>query len=883
VIPRQPLIRRLGEAVRSHRLTLLSAPPGYGKTTLLAHLPHALPDTRCAWLTLDEEDNDPVRFVSSLCGALQELNPDCGLAAQSAAQSALARSGQPLGAIQPAGDARRIMGVLINEIVATLPQRFILVLDDLHFIREPGLYAALDYGIEHAPDQMHLVAATRWDPPLALARLRARRQLAELRWPDLCFTLEESDLFLNQTLHLRLSAQELSTLQALLEGWAAGLGLLAHSLSALPAATDRAAFITHLAQTHRHIFDYLAEEVLNQQAPQVRRFLLETSILAELTPPLCQAVTLRPDSALVLEDLSRRNVFVVALDEAGDAGAGLARTYRYHALFAEFLRHQLTRLMPETLPELHRRAALAHTIPARVIQHYLAAQLWDDAAQTIAQIGEHAFQQGLLELLIGWIEQLPEAIRARHPRLAYLRGLCALQKGEAGVARRFLEEAQRGFEAAGDDSGLGAALAALASAAFVQTDPDRSYALVGRALAYPSAPHVQAQLLMTRASLALFFRGEWAQARADLEAALRVVEESQDAEARLMVALYLGQEFTVLPGELDRLEHFCAQTQAQLDDRISPLRLATDDVLAFIHLRRGRLAQAVQSGERALAAKEHLGGYPFLGANAAMNVALAHAAQGHYTEADRFLALLQTQVEQSALNQLTLAGGLYPIGKIRWLQNRLDQARQIYAQMCAAPPEREPPLSHVLRLMLRGLLETADRSYTAAEHTFYHAITLSRDLPLVEVFGSPPLLLAHLCWRWQRSADALAALDPVLRACQAANTPGLILQEGAAAVPLLRLAIDHNVHAEYAAYLLALLDVPPTLEPAYVPAAETLLTDRELEVLRLVATGASNQSIADQLVISLPTVKSHVAHILSKLNVTSRGEAAARARELRLV
>jgi LuxR family maltose regulon positive regulatory protein len=339
----------------------------------------------------------------------------------------------------------------------------------------------------------------------------------------------------------------------------------------------------------------------------------------------------------------------------------------------------------------------------------------------------------------------------------------------------------------------------------------------------------------------------------------------------------------VLPGELDRLEQFCEQAQRQSGGQIDPLQLAIDDLMAFIHLRRGRLEQAIQAGENALALKERLGGYPFLGANAAMNTATAYAAQGRYADAGRLLTQLLAQVDQSALNQLTLAGGLYPAGKILWLQDQLDEARQIYARMCDVPLAHEPPLSHVLRLMLRGLLETADRSYAAAERTLREASGLGQKLPLTAVFGSPRLLLAQLYARWQRPAAALAELEPVLAACQAEHTPGLIVQEGAAVIPLLRLAVAQDRHATYAAHLLALLGAPPAPEPAYVPDTGATLTDRELEVLRLVAVGASNQSIADQLVISLPTVKSHIAHILVKLDAASRGEAAARARELRLL
>ncbi|MDX1521834.1 MAG: hypothetical protein R3264_09420, partial [Anaerolineae bacterium] len=437
---RQDLVARhrlrddLAAAVTSHRLTLLSAPAGYGKTTLLAGLAQAAPELPLAWLSLDEEDNDPGRFLSALIVTLQRLNPSCGLTAQ----NVLA------GLDNPAAEIRRVVGVLINDILETVPDPFGLVLDDLHAISEPTVYKALDYLLDHLPPQMHVVVGTRHDPPLALARLRSREELAEFRLAELRFTLTETTAFLNEQLRLGLSADDLTTLYHRTDGWAAGLRLLAGSLQGRFPFGERSDFIAHLAQSHRYIFDLLAEEVLQQQEESVQTFLLETSILTELTPTLCQAVTGRPDSAAMLEKLYHRNLFLVAMElrdqdtsqqrpnESGKTSLftqssnfpifqspvseatlpiSPSPTYRYHDLFADFLRQQLAREMPERLPDLHRRAAEAHSIPTRAIRHYLAAGLWAEAAQTIAEVGDQLLQQGLLTSLQGWIETLPAAVR----------------------------------------------------------------------------------------------------------------------------------------------------------------------------------------------------------------------------------------------------------------------------------------------------------------------------------------------------------------------------------------------------------------------------------------------------------------------------------------
>jgi LuxR family maltose regulon positive regulatory protein len=285
VIPRPRLLAALRDGLTSRRLTLLSAPAGYGN-----------------WLTLDEGDNDPVIFLAYLVAALRRLNPACGATAQTLL------SDLP----DPGAQARRLVGVLVNDVMETLPDPFALVLDDLHLITEPTVYIALDYLLAHLPPQMHLGIATRHDPPLALARLRARGQLAELRAPDLRFTSDEATAFLNETLRLGLSSDDLVALQSRTEGWAVGLRLLSGSLDRIPTPAGRAAFIAHLAHTDRYVFDFLADEVLSRQSEAVRTFLLETSILPELTAPLCNAVTGRTDAAAILDDLDRRSLFCTA-------------------------------------------------------------------------------------------------------------------------------------------------------------------------------------------------------------------------------------------------------------------------------------------------------------------------------------------------------------------------------------------------------------------------------------------------------------------------------------------------------------------------------------------------------------------------------------------
>ncbi|MBI3760447.1 MAG: hypothetical protein HY260_01105 [Chloroflexi bacterium] len=944
IIPRPRLLAALRDAVAARPLTILSAPPGYGKTTLLAALAlevskvpevpevskvskvskvdnsalltlgtldtsHFPLGTSPAWLSLDEADNDPVHFLTAVIAALQRLDPDCGAAALSLLKT------------NPGADVRRVVAALINDLLSRLqgaptshqplpPDLYVLILDDLHLITERAIYAALDYWLERLPPSMRLVIATRHDPPLALARLRARGELAEIRLADLRFTPEEMTALLNDRLRLGLSPGDLAALQSRTEGWAAGLRLLALSLGHFPSPVHRAAFIGHLSQTDRYVFDFLADEVLNRQPPDVRTFLLETSILSELTPPLCQAVTGRGDAEAILEDLYRRNLFLVAVDAPSrlqDAptppppstshfALPTSHFYRYHALFAQFLRQRLERELPDRVIELHRRAAEAYkrsvgmSLPYRAIGHYLAGEMWEEAAQTIERLPREFLMQGLVDTVRGWILALPAAAREAHPDLTVMLAACALLTGEIETAKPLLERIWQNFERTGDERKKeeGGALTNLAIGAFLQADFGRCGELIRRALPLPLSRFDLAQLLMLRAWLRLF-DSDWTQANADFEAALTVAEEAPEPEALIVLTFHLKPDFAALPGGLERIERFCQRAAPLAGDQPSPLRLSLDELAVFVHFWRGRPDEAIRLGENVLALIEQTGSTPLVGLTAAIFGGIAHAARGDYAAADRLFDSLLRQTDQSELTRtLRKATPLYPIGRARWQQGRLEEARQVYAEMLAASTNasaenpRESPEAPVLRETMRGLLEWAERRYLDAERTLRRAVSLEQNVPLAALFGSARLMLASLYLERNRPDEALAELAPVLAECERQGTPGLIFKEGATVVPLLRLAVERRAHPAFAAHVLDRLGAPIEAGPVRIPETGETLTPREVEILRLVAAGDSNRAIAGKLVISRPTVNTHVANILRKLNVASRTQAAARARELRI-
>lgn len=446
LVPRPRLTRRLDEGLQ-HKLTLVSAPAGFGKSTLMAEWAHlwaaAQPPLPVAWLSLDAGDSDPVRFWAYLTEALHRVQPGTG-------QDMLAhlRSPQP-----PPIEA--LLSQLINDI-ASIPVDFALVLDDYHAISAQPIHDALAFLLQHLPPQMHLFLASRSDPPLPLARLRGRGELLELRANDLRFSTDEAAEFLNRAMGLTLSPEDIAALDAHTEGWVAGLQLAALSMQG---SSDPSGLIRTFGGGHRHVLDYLAQEILDRQPEATRTFLLQTAILERLSGPLCEAVVGVGDGQATLERLEQANLFIVPLDQE-------RRWYRYHHLFAEFLRNRLAQTQPDAAPGLHRRASAWHAqhgLLTEAVDHALAARAFDEAADLIERAAEDAFRQSELSTLRRWIEALPAGVRAR-PRLAMIQAWTLLATGSFEAVELLLQGIERGLRDAGTGDEVRGALGEVAVA-----------------------------------------------------------------------------------------------------------------------------------------------------------------------------------------------------------------------------------------------------------------------------------------------------------------------------------------------------------------------------------------------------------------------------------
>jgi LuxR family maltose regulon positive regulatory protein len=875
---RPRLVGRLDEGLRpGQRLTLISAPAGYGKTTLLSEWAQALggafPPRAIAWLSLDEGDNDPVRFWTYLVAALQRVDADLGHGIPDALRSPQRPPIEPL------------LTPLINHITAHADP-LVLILDDYHLISTPRIHEGVAFLLEHQPPNLHLVISTRADPPLPLFRLRARGQLTELRSGDLRFTADEAAAFLNATMGLDLATKDVEALEARTEGWIVGLQLAALSLQD---RADASEFIAAFGGTHHYVLEYLIEEVVRRRPEPVQRFLMETSVLERLCGPLCDALTGESDGDAMLAHLHQRNLFITPLDEE-------RRWYRYHHLLADLLQNLLRKERPpEEIRALHRRASDWYEqrgMTAEAVSHALAVRDFDRVAQLIERHSLAMVTRGELSTLLRWIDALPEELAQSRPWLCVHQAWPLTFAGKRAAVEPLLQQIER------------------------QMSPDDPA---------PEHKEILGNVAAMRAMLATM--------HGDMRQAVEMAHQADE----LLPAGNLGPRSVISFAFANAYyaEGNLAKADQALTEKLETGR-ASDNLwilvrslcdLADLRVIQGRRREAVDLVQEALQQAEQRGARQFgtVGHVLVKLGELLHerndlmAATGHVLEGVDLMQGWQQPYE--------LVSGYTVLAAIRQVQNDAQGAMEAL-QNAEEIRQRHPDyykLNHLVRLCRirlclgqRGAEEAARQAQEArlgetgpliyrererialayvlvAQEEWDEALHLLAQLAEAAETGGrfgrliEILVLQAVALREQGdTARALTALEKALTIGEPEGYVRVFVEHGEPMARLLRQAAARGIAPDYVRRLLVALGAKAEDTPSPPPARDASplvepLTGRETEVLHLLGEGYSNRQIAEELFITLNTVKKHTSNIYGKLGVRSRTQAVVRAQELGLL
>jgi LuxR family maltose regulon positive regulatory protein len=896
LVSRPHLIGQLNEGLRhsqdfGHKLTLISAPAGFGKTTLVANWLHQS-KVPAVWLSLDKRDNDATRFLVYLIAALQTIKTNFADELLAALQSA-----QPP-PLEPA------LTILLNELT-TISDNSVLVLDDYHVIEAEPVNRALAFLLEHLPPQLHLVITSREDPSLPLARLRARGQLTELRASDLRFTLTETAEFLNQVMGLSLSPAEIAALADRTEGWAASLQMAAISMQG---RTDTVSFIQAFTGSHRFIIDYLAEEVLQRQSEPVRRFLVQTSFLASLSGPLCEAVTGQQNSAEMLEALERSNLFLISLDDQ-------RQWYRYHQLFADVLRAHLAKEPASQVAVLHQRASNwyeRNDSPAEAIHHALAAEDFERAA-TLVELAWPAIFNGFQPATwLGWAQALPEAILRVRPVLNLGCAWALLDGGQLDAVETRLRAAERWLDSStesdkpAEDAASGRVVvndeafrtlpASIANAraylAQIRGDGPATIKNAQRALdLFPEDEYYQRGIAAMFLGLATWSSGELEAAFQSIARSVASIQKSDNLYLEIPGTVFLA-DIKRAQGRLREAAGLYQQGLQRVGAQNAPLLQGTPDL--YIGL--GELARERDDLPAAVAhllTGEKLSRQVILpGSGHRLRAAMAHlkVAEADLDSALDLLNQAERRYEQDPVPDVR------PVAAVRarlWLkQDRLPEALS-WAQARGLSVADDLNYLCEFEHITLARIRLAQYQHDGEAQAIRDALSLlARLLPAAEAgdrLGSVIEILVLQALAHKAQGNSIAALAPLKRALTLAEPEGYVrifVDEGRPLQTLLAESLSRGADAGYVTHLLTAISRQTGDEPT-IPDPNQLLIEplskRELDVLGLIALGYTNQAIADELVIALSTVKKHVNNTFGKLGVSSRTQAVSRARELGLL
>ena len=868
VVQRQRLIERLNQGL-PRKLTLISASAGFGKTTLLSEWISGC-GRPAAWLSLDERDSDPTRFLLYLIAALQTIAPHIGESVSGSLKSA-----------QPPS-AESILTILLNDI-ATVPDEFVLILDDYHAVDGTSVDEILSFLLEHLPAQMHLIIATREDPHLPLARLRVRGHLNELRASDLRFTHGEAAEFLNQAMGLNLSAEDIATLDTRTEGWIAGLQLAAISMQGRDDATS---FITSFTGSHRFVLDYLVEEVLQQQSDDVQSFLLNTSILERMCGPLCDAVLPGGSGSgrETLEQLENANLFIVPLDDKRS-------WYRYHHLFGELLRQRLRQRAGSTQDDqqdseadLHIRASEwleKNGLELEAFHHATSANDVERAERLANGTGAALYVRGGATPVLNWLESLPAATLDARPSLWVMLASILAVIGRLSRVEATLQAAESALQGSTTDDNTGELFARMHDLrtllAVLVEDPIHVDAIIKRTrdtLQHLSPDDlVQRSATIWKLGLAYQHQGDRATAGEVFSEAIAASEASGNTHVNILASTCLGR-IREFENRLHEAAGIFRHTLHLVGEPPGPIACEAFVGLARIFYEWNDLDTAEQHGLLSVSLARQVEIASFVSSE--LFLARLLLARGDVAGAIASIeATAQTVRQKNFLFRLPEIAAV----KVRALlhQGNLDEASTL-------ADEYEIPISRA-----RVYLARADAGAALA--------TLESHRQTVEGRGWHDERLKVMLLQavaYHAHGDLNEALHVLADALAIAEPGGFIrtfVDEGKPMARLLGEAAARGIAPDYTRRLLAAFDTETPAagirphQPASRPAQLLVepLSARELEILALIAQGLSNNQISDRLFLALATVKGHNRNIFAKLQVQRRTEAVARARELGLV
>lgn len=851
LVTRTHLCEFLNEGV-VRRLTLVCAPAGFGKTTLFTEW-HAVlgQDRRIAWLSLDEGDNDLTRFLNYLVASLDRIQPDLAGDTRILLQSVQKPKLEVL------------MTALINDL-SHYREDIILALDDYHIITRPEINEALGFLLAHMPLSMHLVILTRSDPAIPLARLRANNQMIEIRAEHLRFSPDEAATFLNNRMGLSLAADDVQILVGRTEGWIAGLQLAALSLQG---REDSPYFITDLSGGYHYIVDYLVEEVLDRQPESLQRFLLQTSILDQLNGPLCNAITGQTDGDAMLERLVNANLF---LEQLG----GESRFFRYHQLFLTVTRNLFQKQHPDQVHELHKRAARWYDqnnfIP-EAIEHALAAKDWEYAADLIDNYCTITWRRGEVTRILNWADEIPKEVVFKYPRLSINYGWACVLTGRNDDCEIACAQIEYLIP---DNPEL--QVDWLTVQAFLTRDrgqQDRAIELAKKAQKLPEVGNVDTRaMLMLSLSIALWDLGKIKESSEAAEEAVRFAEAAKNWHAWAIMHCFLGLAQAAY-GNLHLAKEIYLRATKELPGVPEWIGGGFAQVcLAALFYEWNDLKQAT---EYALACLEYsqITAHSEIQMNGYRQLAFIYRAQGDYRKAWEILDQAEQVIQMHHIPRLWGPEHVQIAIAQDDIPKALHWINQIHGEYGAAIHYPAIPLERAKLALAQG-----DKAFAAdlLHNSFSKASSDGIRYAQIEI----------------RILQALATLDndlaiTFLSEALAWGQPEGFLRvfadQGAAIIPLLNIAKQRGIFPGYVNQILSAMEDFRHSSAHMKKRLTSPVSDRELEVLRLVAKGYSNQEIADELVIALGTVKRHVFNIFNKLDARNRTDCVTRAQKLNLL